>query len=101
MRSLPKMLFPALLALAWSGPTMAETPTAELGEFTTRALTRLDQQFDRSQAGATDASLFALASPSQMECGHATSAAAYETCVVTAAGTPTSAVPAAIAATSN
>ena len=98
MRSMSRFLLGACLALGLSGLAFAETPettsSIEPGEFTHFAELRLDQQFELSLASAAEGRLHALAGPTTMTCSHVLTVAELETCVVTAEGTPRSAVPA-------
>lgn len=102
MRSLTRTLLPALFALGLGGAASAETPesttSVEPGELTAITAARLDQLFENSFAHAADSSLRVFGGPSSMQCGHVSSAHEFETCVVTAQGSPRPSAPAAIAA---
>ncbi len=98
MRSMSRIFLGTFLALGLSSVAVAETSATEAGDFTLSAQLRLDQQFELSVADATAGQLWRLGGPSTMSCSHAVNRTELETCVVTAEGTPRSAVPAAIAA---
>jgi len=94
-----RVFFAALLALAWTTAASAETPetnpSIEPGDFALMTELRLENAFEKSTQSNE---LFnALAGPTTMNCSHATTISELETCVVTAEGTPVSAVPAALA----
>jgi len=100
MRPMTRVFFAALLALAWTTAASAETPetnsSIEPGDFALVTELRLENAFEKS-AQANDKLFHALAGPTTMNCSHATTISELETCVVTAEGTPASAVPAALA----
>lgn len=98
MRSTSRILLGAFFALALSSPAVAETLAASGGDFTHTAQLRLDQQFELSVEDVAAGQLWRLGGPSTMSCSHAFNRSEFETCVVTAEGSPRSAVPAAMAA---
>ena len=98
MRSTSRIFLGAFFALALSSPAVAETPAANGGDFTHTAQLQLDQQFELYVEDMAAGQLWRLGGPSTMSCSHAFNRNELETCVVTAEGTPRSAVTASIAA---
>ena len=96
-----RILISVLFAATLSSVSSAETPDSitsiEPGEITLSAQLDLDEQFERSLAHAADSRLQRMAGPSSMICSPAIGGDEFDTCVVTALGTPLAAGPAAIA----
>ena len=100
MRFVPSLLLGVVATLA-ATTAFAETPSTnpsiEPGEFAQLAALRLGDEFEKSVARVGDGSLTGLGGPSSMSCSGAMSGDAFDTCVVTAAGAPSPATPAALA----
>ena len=101
MRPITRGFFAALLALAGTTAAYAETsetnPSIEPGDFALVTELQLETAFERTAGQTGDSLLHGLAGPTTMNCSYATTISELETCVVTAEGTPASAVPAALA----
>lgn len=105
MRTMSDVFLGVLLAVGLSSVAFAETPvrnpSSAPGDFTLSVQLDLDQQFELSLAHAADGRLQRMSGPSSMSCAHALTTGIFDTCVVTAQGTPRSARtagPAALAA---
>lgn len=101
MRLMNRFSLAAVFAASTASLAMAETPntnpSVEPGAFADVIEMRLDDEFEKSAVGLSDEALGRLGGPSSMSCSHALTQSDLETCVVTADGTPTPAMPAALA----
>jgi hypothetical protein len=101
MRSISRVLFTALIALAWTTAASAEvpgsTPSVEPETFASLTVLRLEREFEKSAASASDSRFHGLAGPTTMNCSRASIRSELETCVVTVEGTPRAVVPATLA----
>ena len=101
MRCISRVFLTALIALAWTTAASADVPGSnpyvEPRNFTSLTELALESEFEKTAGGASNSGLHALAGPTTMTCSHAVIPSQLETCVVTAEGTPKSAVPATLA----
>ena len=101
MRPLSPFFITALLALTWTTFASAENSTTDSslapGVFAAVTEIQLDDVFEKMTAQGSDDFLQRLAGPTSMDCTNAVARNEFETCVVTAVGTPQTSVPAALA----
>lgn len=101
MRFTSRFSVVALSALVWASVASAETPNRttqlEPGGYAVVTEMQLEDAFEKSATRGPDEFLRRLAGPTSMDCTNAVTLSEFETCVVTAEGTPRTAMPAALA----
>ena len=101
MLCMSRVFLTALIALAWTTAASAEFPDSDPSvkprNFASLTEFALEIEFEKTAAGASNSGLHGLAGPTTMNCSRAEIPSQLETCVVTAEGTPKSAVPAELA----